>query len=171
MANQDDNVGIISMQDFLQFLKLSINVSENLEKSSKVTSSNNFSFENLSKNDLVNNLMRKYKNIAETSNKVAEPVKEEETSGKRSGRKRSGKPGKNVSLKSKVESSENLFPNLNPCLTEKLDEVLSQGILDSFLPFICQQQNLLQKINPTAPTPSTTPVPGNINFKFNFKNF
>lgn len=57
-------------------------------------------------------------------------------------RKRSGKLlNKNVSLRSKINESCDavLYPNLNPCLTEKLDEILNQGILDSFLPFICQQ--------------------------------
>jgi hypothetical protein len=158
MATPEENVGVIGMKEFLQFLKLSINVNENLEKSNKVTS-NNFSFDNLSKNELVNNMMKKYKTIAEhsTPSKTAEAAKEDDINGKK--RKRSAKSGKNVSLKSKVESSENLFPNLNPCLTEKLDEVLSQGILDSFLPFICQQQSLLQnKLTPPATT-SSTPVP------------
>lgn len=159
MATQDENVGIISVQDFLQFLKLSINVNEHLEKSSKGTTSNNFCFDNLSKNELANNIIKKYKSIAENSTPcktTVDPLKEEDLNGKK--RKRSAKSGKNISLKSKVESSESLFPNLNPCLTEKLDEVLSQGILDSFLPFICQQQSALHnKLNP-APQP-TTPVP------------
>lgn len=154
-ASHQEDVGIISMQDFLQFLKLSVNVNDNLEKTPKVPSTG-FSFDQLSKNELVNDLMRKYKNIAENSStpKVSETIKEDEASGKK--RKRSGKGGKNISLKSKVESIENQFPNLNPCLTEKLDEVLSQGILDSFLPYICQQQNFPQlKTQPIAiPTQS-----------------
>lgn len=155
MANQEDTVGVIGMKEFLQFLKLSINVNENLEKG-KAT--NNFSFDSLSKNELVNNMMKKYKNIAEHSvpNKAADQTKEDELGGKK--RKRSAKSAKNVSLRSKVESCENLFPTLNPCLTEKLDEVLSQGILDSFLPFICHQQSLQNKLTPPATT-STTPIP------------
>jgi Domain of unknown function (DUF3342) len=154
MANQEDNVGIISMQDFLSFLKLSVNVNDNLEKTPKVPTAG-FSFDQLAKNDLVNDLMRKYKSIAETSvPKVGECVREEEGSGKK--RKRSGKLGKNISLKSKIESNENFFPNLNPCLTEKLDEVLTQGILDSFLPYITQQQHLPSNKAPTPIPPSTS---------------
>lgn len=159
MATNQDDVGIISMQDFLQFLKLSINVNDNLEKNSK-NSSSNFSFDQLSKNELVNGLMRKYKNIADNSTPKVND-KEEEASGKK--RKRSGKGGKNISLKSKVESCENQFPNLNPCLTEKLDEVLSQGILDSFLPYICQQHNFSQSKLPATSSSSQNPSQAHIN--------
>lgn len=97
--------------------------------------------------------MKKYKTFAETAapgaSKLGDPVKEDDS--KR--RKRSGKAlNKNVSLRSKVAESCDavLYPSLNPCLSEKLDEVLNQGILDSFLPFICQQHPTQSK----AVTPS-----------------
>lgn len=120
-----DQIGIISMRDFLKFLRLSVNVNDTLEhKHSK--SPPNFNFDQLSKNELVNNLMRKYKTISEASVPLKINDTKDEEVGKK--RKKSGKAGKNISLKSKVgESCENLFPNLNPSLTEKLDEVLSQG--------------------------------------------
>lgn len=98
--------------------------------------------------------MKKYKPLDTpgTSGKLDEAAKEDDSSKKK---KRLGKHvNKNVSLRSKVvnESCDAvLYPSLNPCLTEKLDEVLSQGILDSFLPFICPQQPTLPKV----PTPSS----------------
>jgi hypothetical protein len=121
--SSDGNVGIISMPEFLKFLKLSVNVNDSLDRHTK---SPNFNFDNLSRNDLVNNLMRKYKSIADISNatKVGESSKDDDTKK----RKRSAKLGKNVSLKSKVgESCDHIFPNLNPNLTDKLEEVLNQG--------------------------------------------
>lgn len=59
--------------------------------------------------------------------KQGEASKEDENSKKR---KRLGKnANKNISLRSKITDSCDaiLYPNLNPCLTEKLDEVLNQG--------------------------------------------
>lgn len=134
-----DNVGIISMQDFLKFLKLSVNVNDTLDKHSR---SANFNFDQLSKNELVNNLMRKYKSIADISTntsvfKIGENSKEDEAGKKR---KRSAKMCKNISLKSKVGEScdnSNMFPNLNPLLTVKLDEVLSQGTIFIFFLLKC----------------------------------
>lgn len=126
-------------------------MNDSLEKNSKLDGQ--FSYDQLSKNELVNNLMKKYKTFAETAapgaSKLGDPVKEDDS--KR--RKRSGKAlNKNVSLRSKVAESCDavLYPSLNPCLSEKLDEVLNQGILDSFLPFICQQHPTQSK----AVTPS-----------------
>lgn len=101
--------------------------------------------------------MKKYKTIADTSTTVeksGEASKEDENMKKK---KRLGKNvNKNISLRSKMTDSCDaiLYPNLNPCLSEKLDEVLNQGILDSFLPFICQQQTPPLK----APAPPTTQV-------------
>lgn len=126
-------------------------MNDSLEKNSKLDGQ--FSYDQLSKNELVNNLMKKYKTFAETAapgaSKLGDSVKEDDS--KR--RKRSGKAlNKNVSLRSKVAESCDavLYPSLNPCLSEKLDEVLNQGILDSFLPFICQQHPTQSK----AVTPS-----------------
>lgn len=126
-------------------------MNDSLEKNAKLDGQ--FSYDLLSKNELVNNLMKKYKTMADTpstSGKPDEAVKEDETSKKK---KRLGKNvNKNVSLRSKVENCDTiLYPSLNPCLTEKLDEVLNQGILDSFLPFICPQQPIPIKV----PTPSS----------------
>lgn len=121
-------------------------MNDSLERNSRLDGQ--FSYDQLSKNELVNNLMRKYKAMAEIPAKPGETSKEDENAKKR---KRVPK-NKNVSLKSKVESCDAiLYPNLNPSLTEKLDEVLNQGILDSFLPFICQQQ----PAPPKVPTPSS----------------
>lgn len=88
--------------------------------------------------------MTKYKSIACESNaSKTSDVKDDEGTKKK---KRQGRSlHKNISLKSRVgESCDVLCANLNPCLSEKLDEVLSQGILDSFLPYICQQQQTNQ---------------------------
>lgn len=136
-------------------------MNDSLEKNSKLDGQ--FSYDQLSKNELVNNLMKKYKTIADTSIAGEKPdevakVGEDENSKKK---KRLGKNlNKNVSLRSKVHESCDaiLYPNLNPCLTEKLDEVLNQGILDSFLPFICQQQPTQSKV-PTAPPNQLAVVP------------
>lgn len=128
-----------------------------MEKNTKLDAQ--FSYDQLSKNDLVNNLMKKYKTMATDSSLVSgksgDALKEVEDSNKR--RKKSAKINKNVSLRSKLNESCDavLYPNLNPCLSEKLDEVLNQGILDSFLPFICQQQAQSKQ----APTSSTAGPP------------
>jgi hypothetical protein len=116
---------VISMQEFLKFLKISVNVNDSLDKHAK---SSHFNFDSLSRNDLVNNLMRKYKSIAEISGvKMGGGESSKDDDAKK--RKRSAKLGKNISLKSKVgESCDHMFPNLNPNLTEKLEEVLSQGV-------------------------------------------
>lgn len=96
--------------------------------------------------------MKKQKPIASdtlVSPKLVEPLKDDDTKK----RKRSGKSmNKNVSLRSKINESCDsvLYPNLNPCLSEKLDEILNQGILDSFLPFICQQQPQPTQVKATS---------------------
>lgn len=103
--------------------------------------------------------MKKYKALPETATTVNAIVKEDDIIKKR---KRSGKVlNKNVSLRSKVPESCDaiLYPNLNPCLSEKLDEVLNQGILDSFLPFICQQQPTSQSPKPATSTSQLAIVP------------
>ena len=93
-----------------------------------------------------------------------EVQKEDETLKKR---KRTVKClNKNISLRSKINDSIDtvLYPNLNPCLTDKLDEILNQGILDSFLPFICQpSQSCQAKSNSQlAIIPSLTPTTSNL---------
>lgn len=132
--------------------QISSRVNDSLEKNAKLDGQ--FSYDQLSKNELVNNLMKKYKALPETTAAAASTAatKEDESNKKR---KRSGKVlNKNVTLRSKVPESCDaiLYPNLNPCLSEKLDEVLNQGILDSFLPFICQQQQQ----QPAQSKPATT---------------
>lgn len=91
--------------------------------------------------------------LSETPTLATSTVKEDDNNKKK---KRPGKQplNKNISLRSKVTESCDtvLYPNLNPCLTEKLDEVLNQGILDSFLPFICQQTPFI----PVKPATSTS---------------
>ena len=145
---------------FFPHPQISSRVNDSLEKNAKLDGQ--FSYEQLSKNDLVNNLMTKYKTIADTStagDKSLENTKEDENSKKK---KRNGKNfNKNVSLRSKVHESCDaiLYPNLNPCLSEKLDEVLNQGILDSFLPFICQQQATQSKAPIIVPAIPLAVVP------------
>ncbi|CAO1322519.1 unnamed protein product [Diamesa hyperborea] len=130
----DKNVGIISMQDFLHFLKLTCRVNDSIETNSKT----NLSYDTLAKNELVNNLMKKYKNMSDAGGKsLVESTSSivVDDSGKK---KKKCSINKNISLRSRVESCDMICKNLNPCLTEKLEEVLGEGILDSFLPFVCQ---------------------------------
>ncbi|CRK96212.1 CLUMA_CG009640, isoform A [Clunio marinus] len=152
----DKNIGIISMHDFLHFLKISSRVNESLEKNTKLDGQ--FSYDQLSKNEFINNLMKKYKNHSDTSVITKNDNQKEDDNKKR---KRLSKPlSKNISLKSKVNESidSTLFPNLNPCLSEKLDEVLNQGILDSFLPLICNQQQAQSKVA-VAPSSQLAVIP------------
>lgn len=141
-------------------LQISSRVNDSLEKNSKLDG--HFSYDQLSKNELVNNLMKKYKALPETVatvNASRDIIKDDDITKKR---KRSGKAlNKNVSLRSKVPESCDaiLYPNLNPCLSEKLDEVLNQGILDSFLPFICQQQPTSQSPKPATSISQLAIVP------------
>lgn len=139
--------------------QISSRVNDSLEKNAKLDGQ--FSYDQLSKNELVNNLMKKYKALPETTAAAASTAatKEDESNKKR---KRSGKVlNKNVTLRSKVPESCDaiLYPNLNPCLSEKLDEVLNQGILDSFLPFICQQQQQPAQSKPATSTSQLAVVP------------
>lgn len=125
-------------------------MSDSIEKNSKLETP--FSYHQLAKNELVNGLsIRKYRNISTENSSTSlktEPatttclLKDDESTKRR---KKSGKTlTRNVSLKSKLSDNCDsiLYPNLNPVLTEKLDEVLNQGIFDSFLPFICNQSSL-----------------------------
>lgn len=115
--------------------------------------------------------MKKYKTVPTEASFTPltslEVPKDDETFKKR---KRSGKClNKNISLRSKINESIDtvLYPNLNPCLTDKLDEILNQGILDSFLPFICQPSQSCQAKSTAsnsqfAITPSLTPTTSNL---------
>lgn len=136
-------------------------MNDSIEKSTKLEAP--FTYQQLAKNELINGLcvQRKFKNlVSENSstslkNESLTTLKDDDLTKKR---KKSGKTlNRNVSLKSKLSDNCDsfLYPNLNPVLSEKLDEVLNQGILDSFLPFICAQPPPSMKENPK--TQSTTP--------------
>ncbi len=63
---------------------------------------------------------------------------------------------RNISLKSKLDSCDSGH-RLNPILTNKLDEVLNEGILDSFLPYICAPQTQ-SNVPKNSTVPSTVPT-------------
>lgn len=147
-ASGSDKVGIISMQDFLNFLKVASSFNDSIENGGKGSSKHSFSYDQLAKNDLVNNLMRKYKAWDKTDT-VSKESEDLESIKKKEVVKRRRSLQKSVSLKSKFDCDVN--HKLNPNLTNKLDEVLNEGILDSFLPFICQtQQSNLAKATTSA---------------------
>lgn len=155
----DPSVGILSMNEFIGFLKISSQVNETIENSTGNNSkSNSFNFDSLGKNELVSSLTRRCKVLegADNGSKEKEESKDEMTKKKK---KRS--LSRHFSLKSKIDSTDQ-FPRLNPCLTEKLDELLNEGILDSFLPFLCNsilpKNNANSSISPVSPGTSSITV-------------
>lgn len=133
----NNDVGIISMHDFLDFLKISCHVNEVIENKSN---SGCLDYNNLSKNELVNNLLCKSNNptlkSGDSSDKEKDscrksPLKEKKE--KSSGRRR-------FSL-TKTTQKFDYKGHLDPFLKDKLNEVINEGILDSVLPFVCPAQN------------------------------
>lgn len=141
-SKESKEVGIISISDFLQFLKVASAFNDSYEENG----GKNFSYEQLAKNDLVNNLMRRYR-VLERADSASKDSVEDFDASKRKDVKRRRSLQRNVlSLKSKLDLGE-VGQKLNPNLVNKLDEVLNEGILDSFLPFICQSQSNPPKAN------------------------
>lgn len=148
------------MNDFIGFLKISSQVNESIENRASNSKSNSFNFDSLGKNELVSSLTRRCK-ILETDKGSKE---KEESKEEISKKKKKRSLSRHFSLKSKIDSTDN-FPRLNPCLTEKLDELLNEGILDSFLPFLCN--SILPKNNVNS---SASPVAGTSNNAVNSSN-
>lgn len=124
------------------------------------------SYDTLAKNELVNNLMKKYKNISDTGGKSFGDSTSSIVVDESSKKKKKRSINKNISLRSRVESCDIICQNLNPCLTEKLEEVLSEGILDSFLPFICQSSvsKITASVSQSALVPPITLSSSSSNF-------
>lgn len=142
--NTNNDVGIISMHDFLDFLKISCHVNEVIENKS---SSGCLDYKNLAKNELVNNLLSKTNNptikSGDSSDKEKEsgcrksPLKEKKEKSS-SGRRRFSLTKTNQ----KIKQENDYNGHLDPFLKDKLNEVINEGILDSVLPFVCPAQNL-----------------------------
>ena len=142
--------------------KLTCRVNDSIETNSKT----NLSYDTLAKNELVNNLMKKYKNMSDAGGKsLVESASSTvvDDSGKK---KKKRSINKNISLRSRVESCDLICKNLNPCLTEKLEEVLGEGILDSFLPFVYQSNvpKITASVSQLALAPPITLTSSNSNF-------
>lgn len=169
MPSEENNVDIISMHEFLEFLKITCQVNESIDGRIN-KNSNQIDYNQLVKNELVNNLCAttsnslQIKNIEQTSEFDAECESKEngkilirDKSREKSGNKRrslsNSKPQK---IKSDLLSDYR--GQLHPILSEKLNEVINEGILDSVLPFVCPVSsstsiNYQQKLRPSNPTP------------------
>lgn len=127
---QSPNSEPISLNDFLQFLKLTCEVHESID--SRNLKSISIDYDALAKNEFINNLLFK--------NKVR-PCEVDETRDALNRKNSKAESAKAVLKKSvskiiKSKSGE-VKPSLHPLLAEQLEEVINEGILDSILPFIC----------------------------------
>ncbi|XP_055627087.1 SANT and BTB domain regulator of class switch recombination [Toxorhynchites rutilus septentrionalis] len=131
----------ISMHDFLDFLKITCQVNDSFNSSKK--NAPPFDYNQLAKNELVNNINAKTGVTTENTNVPgSSPTKQgvkkdvkDDVALKKTYKKKSLSHTK--SQKSKPETFGPPKKNLDALLNEKLDEVLNEGILDSVLPFIC----------------------------------
>lgn len=120
----------ISLNDFLQFLKLTCEVHQSID--SRNLKSTSIDYDALAKNEFINNLL--FKNKVRPS----EVDESKDALNRKNGKAESAKAllKKSVSKIIKSKSGE-VKSTLHPLLVEKLDDVINEGILDSILPFIC----------------------------------
>lgn len=152
--NTKNDVGIISMHDFLDFLKISCHVNEVIENKSN---SGCLDYNNLSKNELVNNLLCKSNN---PTLKSSDSVDKEKDSCKKSPLKEKKEKSSSSRRRFSLTKTSQKFDykgHLDPFLKDKLNEVINEGILDSVLPFVCPAQNT------SVQGPSKIPKPQNPN--------
>lgn len=137
-GDTNNDVGIISMHDFLDFLKISCHVNEVIENKSN---SGCLDYNNLSKNELVNNLLCKSNNptlkSGDSSDKEKETCKKSPLKEKK---EKSSSSRRRFSL-TKTTQKFDYKGHLDPVLKDKLNEVINEGILDSVLPFVCPVQS------------------------------
>lgn len=159
----DDQTGVISMHEFLDFLKLTCQVNETLDNNGNNGGSSDkkcVDYDQLAKNELVNMLLSKNRTTSSPGKSTKECTGAggcgKLGAGENSIDKKCGAKSltKKRSIRRSREGSETKVP-LDPALNEKLDEVINEGILDSVLPFIC----------PTVCPPSVAPVQHTCNNK------
>ena len=120
----------ISMHDFLDFLKITCQVNDSI--TNKAKNHQTIDYNQLAKNELVNNILNR-------PDKVCSPVKKDSFDDHKKGDKKIFKRRSNSHSKSSKTKHESIDSKLNidTILSDKLEEVLNEGILDSILPFIC----------------------------------
>lgn len=139
--NQHQDASVISMHEFLDFLKLTCQVNETLDNSGSGGGDDKkyVDYDQLAKNELVNMLLSKNRTTTSPSKSTKECTA---GCGKLGvGENFTDKKGektltKKRSIRRSREGSD-AKPPLDPVLNQKLDEVINEGILDSVLPFIC----------------------------------
>lgn len=149
----NNNVGIISMHDFLDFLKISCHVNEVIENKSN---SGCLDYNNLSKNELVNNLLCKSNN---PTLKSADSIDKEKESCKKSPLKEKKEKSSSSRRRFSLTKTPQKFDykgHLDPFLKDKLNEVINEGILDSVLPFVCPAQNSTVQSTTKIPKPQNS---------------
>lgn len=134
----------ISMHDFLDFLKLSCQVQEQLihshpSESPLSQSDNRVDLNELAKNPLVNSLLPRAKQQPIKSPKQRSS---DSSSSPLSGRDRRDTSTTAAKAKPKLrqssrKSKESSSSALHPALEHKLNEVIDEGILDSVLQYMC----------------------------------
>ncbi|GAB0100594.1 Kiaa1841 [Sergentomyia squamirostris] len=131
MVADDEAKDLLSMNRFLDFLKLTCQVNESIECKDQ---SSIINYSDLAKNDLVNTILNRTPGQTQ-ENKKNSPNAEKRERGitVSSFRPKRTTPSSMKSSSSKVKSEG----QLDVMLSEKLDEVINEGILDSVLPFIC----------------------------------
>lgn len=168
MPSEENNVGTISMHEFLDFLKITCQVNESIDGRK---SSNQIDYNQLAKNELVNSLFattkpHQIKNVEQITDIDAEydPKESDRNLVRDKSREKIAINNKRrLITTSKTNKSKSDLPcdyrgQLHPVLSEKLNEAINEGILDSVLPFVCPINsstsiNYQQKLRPTNPTP------------------
>lgn len=158
----------VSMQDFLQFLKLSCQVHESINHSDSVENADLIDYSSLIKNDLVHLLTEANRQCWKTDNcdkNASKHIGKQIVSGDRVERFLRNSPGlrqkngykKNsnfnviciecTSLISPTKAQSNPSADTHPLgsrLSTNLNDVINEGLLDSILPFICATNAVAQ---------------------------
>lgn len=167
MPSEENNIGVIPMHEFLDFLKITCQVNESIDGKNN---SSQIDYNQLAKNELVNNLLSSQSSqmpfVIEHHTEIASDVDIKEGNNpnllREKSREKNGNKRKTLvnakSYKSKTETSGDYRGQLHPVLSDKLNEVINEGILDSVLPYVCPVSstssiNSQPKIRPLNPTP------------------
>lgn len=153
MPSEENNYGtsIVTMHNFLEFLKITCQVNESIDGRNNNNNTNSLpiDYNQLAKNELVNSLIGNNNNTniksdgvisdyeKDTDSRKSTPQYEQKSKEKIITKKKSI-TNSSKSQKSKNDGNNNDYKSqLDPALSDKLNEVINEGILDSVLPYVC----------------------------------
>lgn len=158
LKSTENEVGVVKISDFLDFLNISFQVTDSITKHNENRSSsiNQLDFDQLQHNELITNLLSRANSTttsgraspcptSTTNNKSFSSIDDEKLIDSAANTKKgsltpklSNKMKRNLKgSKNSSRVSSNFDRGLDPALQAKLDEVINEGILDSVLPFVC----------------------------------